>query len=1189
MIDLNRHGIIEAHAGTGKTHTIVQMVLRMLCGDGCEKTDLRQILLVTYTEKAAGELRRRIREELEKRVAGINTGLQQHLQDCLNNMHEALIGTIHSVCLRLLRSYPLETGIPYQLSQVDDNEAVETVLRESLRTDWQDATTCIPWALEQCRAMGESLQEKHLRCIRAVAVAALDPNAVVDRRMAGSNLSTLRADLKKNRSEFGQYRNILNHAIEQFIESCNALTKTGKLDDERVALVNEQSEELRAMISTGNYDVKICANPCKKGSAAIFTKALAKKIPQCASVTEAAEAIKTHPGLALLSKEQELHTKIISTLLCDAAEYLRDRWRRTKMRDALISFQDMLVCMHNALERNSALRDILRSRLRYGIIDEFQDTSLLQWQIFENLFLKDGNSENPREPREPRLFIVGDPKQSIYSFQGADVRTYLQARQTVLVESKLEKPYPLLTNYRSLPGIIEGYNKILTSDNAGNGWFRIKDLPYSGDARAPDRGLGEHPLGPAPIQVVPVSGNAGRRTREMAATAAEAIKKLHGRMVSLPDGDQWKSRRLEYGDFAVLVERHRQAVPFIDKFQEEGIPCAKYKMEGVFQSAMARHFRAVLQAIDEHSGDPAPRLAALLTCFFGKHPAEIDPDRDLEPGQGAPGIADCLEQWVPLTQHRQWARLFRSICTITRVRDRLERMADGERLLADLGQVMDYALEFLIRGNTTLGACIGQLLSLYKEDVSAGEDKNIHALATAKPKVQILTMHAAKGLEFPIVFIMTGGSEKSSKGPGYLRWIDPADSRLHLTPAVSFNRDVKRQFPESDSQTHEERMRLLYVALTRPKLMAFLPMHLAEGEKTGTWAERTLPSSPDNDLTPVLQKLLDDAERDSDLRKLISRCGIDCMAGWPADPAPDNASAQKMTLVDNLSEIPLDNVSGADEEAVPAFTIARQTSYTELSRAMENDRSTDRSEETEVPDAEIKPHGGVLPGGRKTGDALHRALEELLRVEEINPVIINDRAVHGIVRPYLEDNGILQSLSDENMAVAAAVDMIRGALRFQYVLPAGSPVKIADLKKSCRVPELEFQLGVEHDWIHGFMDLVFRVENPGARHPWHYFVLDWKSDFLEAYDHDRIGTCIRERHYDLQAKIYCHALDKFLLGLLGKEYDPEKNLGGAVYVFLRSFENTPHNGLSHAWYYVPKPEEDAAFVRSRLHETPQNY
>jgi exodeoxyribonuclease V beta subunit len=163
--------------------------------------------------------------------------------------------------------------------------------------------------------------------------------------------------------------------------------------------------------------------------------------------------------------------------------------------------------------------------------------------------------------------------------------------------------------------------------------------------------------------------------------------------------------------------------------------------------------------------------------------------------------------------------------------------------------------------------------------------------------------------------------------------------------------------------------------------------------------------------------------------------------------------------------------------------------------------------------------------------------------------------------------------------------MIRGALCFEYVLPAGRAVKIAALKKSCRMPEMEFQCGVGRDWIHGFMDLVFREENPVARHPWRYFVLDWKSDRLEAYDRDRIGACIRERHYDLQAKIYCHALDRFLQGLLGKEYDPEKNLGGAVYVFLRSFADTPRDGLSHTWYYPPKPEEDAVYVRSCLLET----
>jgi hypothetical protein len=189
------------------------------------------------------------------------------------------------------------------------------------------------------------------------------------------------------------------------------------------------------------------------------------------------------------------------------------------------------------------------------------------------------------------------------------------------------------------------------------------------------------------------------------------------------------------------------------------------------------------------------------------------------------------------------------------------------------------------------------------------------------------------------------------------------------------------------------------------------------------------------------------------------------------------------------------------------------------------------------------------------------------------------------VKKYLDRNGVLRDIPSsgvQSRAINAAVDFVCGALTTALPLPGNATATIVDLKRSERIPEMEFFLGVHPHWVHGFMDLVLRLENPRAIHPWRYFVLDWKSDQLDTFDEQGMRARIQERHYDLQAKLYCHALDKHLRGLLGDSYLPLENLGGAVYVFLRSFDSQLPKGTCHTWTRQACPEEDSRFTKDQI-------
>ena len=1213
-IDLSRHGVVEAHAGTGKTHTIVEMVLRILqtpvalADKDCRYAHIRDILLVTFTEKAAGELKKRIREGLERRINTLRSGnmpsdtaLSSHLEDCLNNLHESFIGTIHGVCLRLLQTWPFETGVHFTTEIVDDSEGLAHALRESMRTDWQDDTTNIPWALSRMQERGMRLEEKQIAFTCELAAQLQDKtNTVLDRVTCGGlSLAQVRRLMEQH-----------SDASDQCFAERDFYTLVAKgistikqiVGDPRGCINDAIGAEFLRRISLWEYQLKhsavdpnVFTTLNKFDTGKLINTASTRKHPLFADLLEFHESVQSHIFLKILQGET-----LALTLSCEAALLLRDRWERNKREKGLISFQDMLRLMHGAVTRNPEFCAKLRRRLRYGIIDEFQDTSILQWAIFNSIFL-----DSP-EPQGPRLFIVGDPKQSIYSFQGADVQSYLEAKSAIVNHGG--QMYGLINNYRSLPETIDGYNAILQKDTQGSDWFAF-DNAEPGDrsisypslvdggalAKAPDERREDptHKLFDKPVQIMILEGNATQRRREMATMASLVIRSIWGKTISIPQGITWVDTKLDYKDFAVIVETHGLAQYFLNQFQDDGIPAVKYKLEGVFQSPMARDIHALLRAIIHPAGDPAHRCAALLTRFFNRHPAAVDLEKDLEPcknpfGQchnGNACIFHAMEEWTFLASRHLWSQLFKSILIRTSIRERLVRCTDGKRHCADLQQVSDYCIEKLYRDNYSLSQLVEHLGRLLAGEELSGEDKNLFTLASDKSSVRVLTMHAAKGLEFPVVFVATASSKEPRRAPSALTWID-ADHKRHVVPY--FANDETKLSPAGQQasrdtmlmQANRERRRLLYVALTRAQAMVFVPAHVEDVKRDGSagWQVGcTLPRrAADKDLTPRLLQLLDTSVlQPFDRRQWTARppkestMGVDHLDGaWTMPRSAEKASCDIQIQLRDL------NLPGR---------IRRQTSYTELSREADSDRASDRSEEGYD---SIKGRA-VLPGGAKTGDALHLAIEEIVGADDFRSLLTDRPSVYAVVKKYLDRNGVLRNIpfaGIQSKAINAAVSFVCGALTTALPLPGNTTATIVDLKRSERIPEMEFFLGVHPHWLHGFMDLVLRLENARAIHPWRYFVVDWKSDQLDTFDEQGIHTRIQERHYDLQAKLYCHALDKHLQGLLGDRYSPLENLGGAAYVFLRSFDSQLPKGQCHAWTRQAHPGEDSKFTKDQINK-----
>lgn len=1202
-IDLSRHGVVEAHAGTGKTWTIInELVLPMLTGQGCRQASISEIMLVTYTEKAAGELKKRIREALEKRIEETgdkpeNAPLRNHLQRCLNDLHEALIGTIHSVCLRLLQSYPFETGMQFTSEMVDDRMGLEACLRESIREDWPE------WGVDISQFAGAADFEGDWGIVARIVNTAqecLDPDTVLcaDSLAPGRDLDAIESDIRRKKELVARVIGIIR---EKIIPVERLVKDPAGLDQPRIDYLNEIFSLWKGVLGKGTFSYKgEIAGKGRRGPDFLSNKLVkgnASGVKQNPLIKEACQAYSDVCGSDELKQWAEIANPVAELLLAVTLKAVPEvccRWREKKRREGLISYQDMLRLTYDAVRENAQFRTLLRSKIRYAIIDEFQDTSVLQWEIFRRLFVDESKDEF-----SPRIFIVGDPKQSIYSFQNAVVESYLDARESILgLPKDSGELISLKYNYRSLPDLVDGYNRIFTR---GEGFFLSERISYDTKNQVciPKRECCPEKIPQElnkPVRIVPLWGASAQRIQRYAGYVSSVIRSLKGLEIPIPEGDRWGKIKLDFNHFAVIAESHSLADRFLGILLDNGIPAAKYKQEGVFSSSMAVEFRALLSAINSDESSTSEKLKALLTVFFNYAPGEIDPDRDLS--IGGP-VSTLFREWKDLLERRAFSQLFRSILVRTRVQERLIRLFDGDRRLSDLRQVMDYSLEYLIRKQGSPGELIEHLANLERGTEDPGRDQNLHAKESDRGKVQVMTMHAAKGLEFPVCFIVTSGSKDFR---GIIRkWTQNIGGNdgicrnlLHVMPVVS-ERELQRT-PEAEEkeeiakqQQIQERRRLLYVALTRPKALLYIPMYLKSPADNGTpWKNCELPSrAADRDLTPVLQELADECCVDENSPVQI------CMPVYTGTGTETDGGG----LVSGEKDIDLEaKLSDAERRVSEALVklnlVGRrriQTSYSALAHG--HQESSDLGGRRTPDDDSIfsiieeKPDALsslLLPAGKHTGSALHEILEEAISHKggigwasdgEI-PGFLKEKAIE-ILRFY----GIAADKpgEDGSKVIEHALILVRRALSSIYSVPEFGDICLSNLGTTDMRAEAEFHLGAYPHWVLGYMDLVFRVKNTDGSY--RYFVLDWKSNWLPDYDKASIESSVMESRYDLQAKVYCHGLHSWLGGLLGADYDPSRNLGGAVYVYLRGLEQERGNPV---WFYKAEPESDTLFVKKEI-------
>ena len=835
----HRSILVEAGAGSGKTAVMAGRIAAMLA----EGVAPRSIAAVTFTELAASELLSRVREFVADLSAGtIATELRVALPDGLSQIHrenlaaasasidEITCSTIHGFCQRLIKPYPAEADIDPGAGVMDRNQAdltfleiVDAWLRQRL-SDGQGGIL----AEMVLHSPGETVALIH----------KIAENLRRRRTLAAPPVSPLASRLTAFRQATADFADYLNGTAAVEPET---VTIVERLTEMATALANGPDPATPASLVrllTSRPHPDLCtkggafAAYRKKGKWAAAAKQAGLSKADGDRLNDAADTHYTACCDAWVALVQAAAGHALAALI-DEARPILQRYRDHKRASAQLDFEDLIFAARDLLRDHGTVRRALGQRFAHVLVDEFQDTDPLQTEIFWRLCGEpvDGNDEWPRfQIRPGALFLVGDPKQAIYRFRGADVGAYVQARDAF----RAQDPGSLLsisTNFRSCASILtfvnERFEAVLSAD--GQPGFTALD-PFHDDRGG---------LCVAALDIT-VADEKGKASAEQQRDAeADAIAELCARLIeSYPiiDRRSGAERPCQPGDIALLAPTGAELWRYEEALERRGIPVATQAGKGLFRRQEIQDLIALTRVLADRRDTLAlgallrgPLVGLteedLLDIIWGLPRSEEQPDRtprldlSIDPAVIAHALArEVIERLQSLSRRGNSTtphELLSQAVDVLRVRPLLLERHHGqaERALANVDLYLSLSTGYAVRG---LRAFAEAMTSAWSDEARAVEGRP----DAQEEAVALFTMHAAKGLEWPIVIpvnTMTGVMAPDSAV------VDRATDTFYCSVfgVAPIGHDGARQAEKDELE--RERIRLWYVAATRARELLVLP------------------------------------------------------------------------------------------------------------------------------------------------------------------------------------------------------------------------------------------------------------------------------------------------------------------------------------------------------------------------------
>ncbi|MFO1300487.1 MAG: exodeoxyribonuclease V subunit beta [Burkholderiaceae bacterium] len=1195
--------LLEADAGTGKTWTIAGLVVRALLE---RELGIEQLLVVTFTNAATAELGARIRQRiaqlerlLDDRIEARATAVDEPfcvafaaglddaaalrarsaLRIALARVDEMAVHTIHGFCQRVVDEHALSIGVPSGLPVSADSAAPELArLADWWRAQGRDAS---PQRLLAFGLAGLTPDALH------AAVKALASNPLARVEPAAGDWRSVERELSALRDELAGALGREGDALLDWIGV------KGNADGNRfrVASVAKWLDALR----------RFCADPHPAEWPDAIGKLAAPRFGDRqppSTVPAICERLAT-----LAASLARLPAWIAQEIAAVAAAERHDDLAKAQA----LGFDDLLRLVHDALvdrDGGVALARALRERYPMALIDECQDTDPLQWAIFRRIYVDDAPSGPGQAP--PALVLVGDPKQAIYAFRGADVYSYLDARDAV------HRIHRLGENQRASRALVAAVNAIFLRERP----FLVDEIGFS------EAGVGARPRRPLEtgdgasraaltvvrLQADPESGwlgAAAARRQAVDACVAE-IDRLLGSGARLGDS------ALRPADIAVLVNAHWQGTEIKRALAAAGIGAAEVSRDSVLATLECNELMRIVAAIADPA-DPGLLRAALATTLLGEDASSLRaPDADAGGALvTASRFARAREDWQRYGPIAALRRLIRE----EGVGPRLAATRDGDRRLTNLLHLVE-----LLGDDEEARRGPQQALRAWARRRLAGEADERETeelrLESDEDLVRILTVHKSKGLEFPVVFLPYAWSSKSPRLATPQAWHERAPEG-HWRAVLDFapTPETTRQCA---SESHAEALRAMYVALTRAEQRCYLFWGVAAGAQFSplAWLLAGIDPSVQKDWRPGFKALqpLDTQSVDRGLDACRERANASDPAAMAVVDAPALAAGRGPTQADEgvvrderraLADVRPEALAARPWRTAIAAPLVT-TSFSAIVAALHCDDggSARAHDAVERPDHDQRPTpldeapaGGEasirfrFPSGAQAGVCLHGVLEDARFDARFDRRAVADRLLRGGYR-RLDAGQVAEWLEQ---AVAAPMRAAQG-----------ETIRLPEVPMARQVRELDFLLcghavsdralvetvGTEFaidaaagaarwsGFLRGFIDLVFE-------HGGRYYLLDWKSnhlgDSVSRYAPGPLAAAMRANAYALQACLYALALHRWLRRRL-RGYDYERHFGGALYVFLRG-AGLEASGVEGAGVHASRPSMRLIDALDRLFAT----
>ena len=1229
--------VIEASAGTGKTFNIQKLVLRLIIEKGLT---IEKILAVTFTEAATAELREKIRSELTKAMYYLDSKGAMEIDDdiaeiILNKIlknddtaklaHDRLllavldfdmasIYTIHGFCSRMLNDCSFESGIPFNTELVtDQTELIAGIIDDFWRKEFYQKPAVIAAAAENLGIDMEKLKE--------LATSLMKPGIIPDNKTNNCTAEKLEELLRKTISSWKKDKNEILDIIN--INSGGVLSKSkahfcpenltefiwslDELSNKGLSVVSQDDiEVVLAFSETGLADARTDAN--KRDNT---------PIPEHSFFTVCEDFRKAVSAFSLDLKS-DFHAHLISELAT------------RKKTQNIQTFDDLLVGLRDALKDHPFLKKTIRDKYKAVLIDEFQDTDPVQYEIFNTVFMDDSKKSSPDAPV---IFFIGDPKQAIYSFRSADVFTYFNATMSESVSST----HMLDKSFRTQSQLVKDLNTLFyTGDTSNFNPFVLDEMEYKDVKETPEskgnrRRLVIEGKDAAALKIcwtrAPETIGTTASRKDICRSVAAEITRLMN--LSKEDKAFFQSSKgneeIRPSDFAVLTRSNREAVMMKAALEKSRIPAVLQNTGTVFETDEAWHMEIFLRAVAD-PGNSGLVAAALGTRIFATDSKLfVDTDKDA-------ALREKMDEWSNKFQeyHHHWnkssfMRMFRVFLNEkdiftdgSNVRKRLLGYGDGERALTNLMHLA----ELLHEAETSEKLGINGLLNWFIErrantEAFKGNESYLIRLERDEEAVKIVTVHKSKGLEFPIVFCPFAAHSRSRSNEKDFVYHDDKLNRL-----IHFDKDeAGDKYKRTKREDFAEMMRLFYVAVTRAKNLTYLywgNIRSSDYSALGYlfYAPSKTAPCPDgisSEFDEYFEKMKSKPSNSSPFPPaILARIenNLKFKVDYPEPQEHPYSYVPENTELDPSERIFKGHID--TKWRVSSFSnITKYSHEIDFSGRYEDDDDSESIKAVpaiagEKSKPSVNPFWKLVPQNTLAAH-LGNCVHEMFEVIDFKS---GDAAIRKKILPILNnyfrgskelsESGTRKELSD--LFVDSAVSMIRSVLSEKLEFP-GESVSLKDIAMSDMASEVEFYYplsdfssedvaaafskhsshemiknefpallkeGCDFSKINGFMngkiDLIFKFNEK-------YYILDWKTNFVpKSYSPENITRKMIDNYYVLQYGIYVKALDKLLKKELKKAYDYDRDFGGVIYLFLRGIGGRKE-GEKQTGVYFDKPDK----------------